>query len=127
MTVTTHNPHGHASVTPYLMVHNAQGLIDFLTQLFSATIRECHQDEQGKIMHAELNLGDTIVMLADSSEDTANGTFYVYVDEVDKVYSQSIQLGAQSLSEPANQEYGARVAQIKDPFGNIWALAKELS
>lgn len=124
-TITKNNPFEHASVTTYLMVNKTDELIDFLNKLFGATLIECHRDDNHQIIHAEIQMGDTIVMIAEAEGHVQSGAFYVYVEDVDKVFTHAQELGATTLSEPADQEYGARVARIQDSHGNVWALAKQ--
>ncbi len=118
-------PEGYHSVTPYLVVQGVARLIDFLTQAFDA--EEVHRtaDATGTVRHAEIKIGDSHVMLGESSGAWAAMpcAMYLYVRNVDATYKQAIKAGATSLGEPADQFYGDRSAGVKDFAGNIWWIA----
>jgi PhnB protein len=119
---------GFQTVTPYLMVREAAQLIDFVKQAFAATELFRGTGSAGGI-HAEVRLGDSMVMIGGAG--TWNGepmpaAIYLYMDDVDAVYKRAIQAGAASLSEPADQPYGDRIAGVKDPFGNVWYIATHI-
>ena len=118
-------PDGYHSVTPYLTVPGAAKLLDFLKQAFEA--QELHRMPRpdGTIMHAEVRIGDSLVMMGEpmGSAQPMFGSLYLYVHDVDAVYKRALQAGATSTSEPADQFYGDRSAGIKDPVGNQWWIA----
>ena len=118
-------PEGFHTVTPYLMVQGASKLIDFLKQAFGAEeiLRMARPD--GAIMHAEVRIGDSRVMMGEPMGGCQPmfGSLYLYVHDVDAVYKRALQAGATSTSEPADQFYGDRSAGIKDPVGNQWWIA----
>ena len=118
-------PDGYHSVTPYLSVPGATKLLDFLKQAFEA--QELHRMPRpdGAIMHAEVRIGDSRVMMGEpmGSAQPMFGSLYLYVHDVDAVYKRALQAGATSTSEPADQFYGDRSAGIKDPVGNQWWIA----
>ena len=118
-------PQGYNSVTSVLISDGATRLIEFIKQTFDAQERERVPSPGGRIAHAELKIGDSIIMLSDSSEEwkATPGNLYVYVDEVDGVYQKALRAGAVTIREPKNQFYGDRNASVKDPFGNIWGIA----
>lgn len=119
-------PAGYHSVTPYLLVEGADSLIEFVKRVFGAeeTVRMPAPD--GKIGHAEVRIGDSIVMLADAStsetEQPMPATVMVYVEDADKIYRAALEAGATSLREPVDQFYGDRSAGVRDAFGNQWWL-----
>jgi uncharacterized glyoxalase superfamily protein PhnB len=115
-------PEGYHSVTPYLTVHGADRLIEFLKGAFGAEEKERFQRPDGTIMHAELKIGDSIIMLAEANEQwQARPTnLYLYVNDTDSIYRRAVQTGATSLMEPSDQFYGDRNAGISDPAGNFW-------
>ena len=119
---------GFHTVTPYLMVREAAQLIDFVKQAFAATELFRGTGSAGGI-HAEVRIGDSMVMIGGAG--TWNGepmpaAIYLYMDDVDAVYKRALQAGAASLSEPADQPYGDRIAGVKDPFGNVWYIATHI-
>jgi PhnB protein len=121
-------PYGLHTVTPYLIVKNAQALLDFITKVFDAKQRELIQGPDGKIGHAEVTLGDSVIMLSDKPPhlDAMPGSLYVYVDDTDARYKRALGAGAVSVMEPADQFYGDRNAGVKDPTGNLWWIATHI-
>jgi PhnB protein len=120
-----HTPAGYHTVTPYLAVPDAQSLIDFIVKVFDGKEREIIRKPDGQIRHAEVQIGDSIIMLGttSSSYGTATATLYVYVDDADATYQKALAAGATSISEPANQFYGDRHAGVKDANGTSWWIA----
>ena len=119
-------PEGHHSVTPYLTVRGAGKVIDFLEQAFGAKpMAEPFKGPDGKIVHAEVRIGDSPVMIAEESEmmKAMPSALYVYVPDVDGVYRQAIKAGGKSVMEPADMFYGDRSGSVKDPAGNSWTIA----
>jgi len=126
-------PDGYPRVTPYLIVNGASDAIAFYGKVFGAQERMRMPDPAGGIGHAELTLGDSVIMLADEHPEmgfqgpkTIGGTsvtISVYVDDVDATFSQAVQSGATVLRELENQFYGDRSGQFEDPFGHRWNIA----
>jgi uncharacterized glyoxalase superfamily protein PhnB len=118
-------PEGYHSITPYLTVPGAAKLLDFLKQAFEAEELHRMARPDGTIMHAEVRVGDSPVMMGEpmGSYEPMFGSLYLYVHDVDAVYKRALQAGATSTSEPADQFYGDRSAGIKDPVGNQWWIA----
>lgn len=109
------------AVVPYLLVADAGAVITFLEAGFGAQLRFAAPTPDGKTMHAEITLGDSVVMLSDASHTTPVAVNMChYVTDTDAVYRRALGAGALSISEPATQNYGDRVAGIKDPAGNTW-------
>src|SRR5688500_14667617 len=115
-------PEGYHSVTPYLVAKEAPALIDFLTNVFGATIKERMDGPDGLVMHSELQIGDSVVMLASECEKAVatSSMLYVYVPDVDATYNKAIEAGAVSIDEPKDQFYGDRSGGFKDMAGNQW-------
>ena len=118
-------PEGFRTVTPYLIVQGAARLIDFLKQAFGAQEKERVAQPDGSIMHAEVTIGDSIIMMADASERFAAMPccIHLYLEDVDAAYKRAIEAGATSVMEPANQFYGDRSGGVKDSTGNMWWIA----
>jgi PhnB protein len=116
------------SITPYLQVEGAARLIDFMKQAFGAEERLRVPAPDGKIMHADVKIGDSIVELADTVEQykPTPTALHVYVRDVDAVYQRALEAGAVSIQAPSDQEYGERSASVRDPLGNQWYAAAHL-
>jgi PhnB protein len=118
-------PDGYHSVTPYLVVQGVPKLLDFLRQAFGAqeVFRMARPD--GTIMHAEIRIGDSVVMMGEPMGDMAPmpGSLYLYVNDTDAIYQRALQAGATSVMEPMDQFYGDRSAGVKDAVGNHWWIA----
>ena len=120
-----HIPNGYHTVTPYLMVREVARLIAFLEQAFGAKESERLRRPDGTIMHAEVRIGDSVVMMGEASNESEPrpGSLYLYVEDTDAVYQRALAAGATSIMEPADQFYGDRNAGVKDPAGNYWWIA----
>lgn len=125
---TTTIPAGYHTITPYLTVAGAAGLIEFLKQAFAAREKERFTQPDGTIGHAEVIVGDSVIMLGEPKGDckAMGGAFYLYTQEVDTVYQRALAAGASSAMAPADQFWGDRTATVHDQFGNIWHLATRL-
>jgi PhnB protein len=121
-------PEGYHTITPFLTVQGAAKLIDFLKQVFAATEIECMANADGTIKHAEMRIGDSVVMISESQGEwkPMPGAFYVYVADVDAVYNRALTAGATSLMAPTNTLYGNRESGVKDQFGNYWWIATHI-
>lgn len=121
------NPEGFHAVTPYLVVDGASKLLEFVSEAFDAEEMFRMDTPEGRIGHAEVRIGDSVVMVADPpSTDRSNvmpGMLYLYVEDVDKTYRRGLEAGATSLQEPADQFYGDRTAGLQDPVGDRWWIA----
>ncbi len=128
--VTPVNPirEGFHTLTPYLVTSGAARLIDFLKQAFGAEERLRAPLPDGKIMHADMNIGGSMLELADGNAQypPSAQTIHLYIEDVDAAYSRALEAGATSLHEPVNQPYGDREAGIQDPAGNHWYIATHL-
>lgn len=119
---------GFHTVTPYLMVREGAGLLDFVKQTFGAT-ELLRTTGSGGGMHAEVRIGDSMVMIGGGgawSGEPMPAAIYLYMDDymddVDAVYERALRAGAASITEPEDQPYGDRMAGVKDPFGNVWYI-----
>ena len=118
-------PKGYHTVTPYLVVEDAAGLINFLKKSFDAKEKERMTRPDGGIMHAEVTIGDSRVMMADAMGPykPTPTTIYLYVKNTDATYKRTLAAGATSAMEPADMFWGDRNAGVKDPFGIQWWIA----
>jgi PhnB protein len=118
-------PPGYNSVSPYLTVKNAGGLIDFLVTVFNGEVKERMTRPDGSTGHAEVRIGDSLIMLGGASPDCVcqPTSLYVYVADVDATYQMALAAGATSATVPADMFYGDRVGSVKDESGNQWWIA----
>jgi PhnB protein len=116
-------PDGYHTITPYLIVEDAAGLIDFAQSLLGAEEMFRMPQPDGKIGHAEIRIGDSVVMLADAGAAYAAqaATILVYLEDCDSAYHKALSAGATSEREPADQFYGDRTAGV-NAFGVTWWL-----
>jgi PhnB protein len=126
-------PEGYHTATPYLVVDNAAAAIDFYKRAFGAKEIMRMPGPEGKIGHAEIRIGDSMIMLADemaasgtksprSLGGTAAGVF-LYVEDVDKTFKQATSAGAKVDSALEDMFWGDRYGKVTDPFGHSWSLA----
>ena len=129
-------PDGYHTVSPYLAVEDAATAIDYYKKAFGATERVRMETPDGKIGHAELEIGDSIVMLADPFPQastkpphelggTSAGVF-LYVEDVDQVVKRAVEAGATVTMEVADQFWGDRFGTVTDPFGHVWSVATHI-
>ncbi len=118
-------PDGYHTVTPYIVVSGVAKLIDFVKRAFGAEEKVCHTKPDGTIGHAEVKIGDSMMMMGEASGEwkPMPSAIYLYVPNTDAVYKQALKAGATSIMEPADQFYGDRSAGVKDPCGNMWWIA----
>ena len=129
-------PEGYHTATPYLTVNDAAGAIDFYRRAFGAHEVMRMAGPPGKIGHAEIRIGDSVIMLADEMPGAGNrspqslgGTtvnIFLYVHNVDSVYQQAVSVGAKADMPPADMFWGDRYGKLTDPFGHSWSLATHI-
>jgi PhnB protein len=129
-------PEGYHSVTPYLAVDGAARAIEFYEKAFGAKERGRMDAPGGKIGHAELEIGDALVMLSDAfpqfttkSPAELGGTsvsLFMYVEDVDATVKQAVDAGATLTMEVADQFWGDRFGAVTDPFGHLWTIATRI-
>jgi PhnB protein len=109
------------TVTPYLVVPGVPALIDFARQAFGAVELQRHQRPDGTIMHAEIKIGDSVVMMGESNDEftAMPASLYLLAEDVDATYARAMEAGATSLRAPEEQSYG-RSAGVRDAGGNLW-------
>ena len=113
------------TLTPYLVVPDADAEMHFLTTAFGATEVSCQRNGDGTVMHAELKVGDSLVMLGQSSSQwkALSAALYLWVPDVDAVYARALESGATSQSAPEDKPYGHRNAGVVDRNGITWWIA----
>jgi PhnB protein len=118
-------PDGYHTINTSVIVDGAQEVVDFLKKTFDAKERLMMPGQPGKIAHAELEIGDSLVMISDATEQypATRCRVYAYVADVDATYKRALAAGAKGVEEPQNQFWGDRTAAIVDSKGNHWAIA----
>ena len=122
-------PGGYSSVSPYLVVAGAQRVIDFLKRAFDATELRRYDLPDGSIMHAEVRVDDTVVMIADGGGEWPPfpSWLHVYVRDVDATYRRALEAGGVSVQEPQRKDGDPdRRGGVKDPAGNTWWIATQV-
>ena len=129
-------PKGFHTVTPYLVVNNGSNAIEFYKKAFGAKEMLRHSTPDGKILNAQLKIGDSMVMLSDefpgadtrspNSLGASTVTLHIYVKDVNKLWEQAIAAGARIVMPLNNQFWGERYGQIVDPFGHRWSLSQQV-
>ncbi len=121
-------PDGYHTVTPYLIVKGAAPLIEFLKRAFDAQERLRMPRPDGTIQHAEVRIGDSVIMLAEAGGEwkPMPASIHLYLLDTDAAYQRALQAGATSLRAPADQPYGDRSAGVQDASGTIWWLATHI-
>ena len=126
-------PKGYTSVAPYIIVNDAQRVMDFLKQVFGATELMRMEGSGGTVVHAELQIGTARMMLADEMPDMGfrspqsiggcGSGLMLYVEDVDRVFEKAVTAGATVMRKVEDQFYGDRSGTLTDPFGHIWTIS----
>jgi len=126
-------PDGHRTVAPYLAIKNAAGALEFYKKAFGAIETYKLIIPDGRVGHAEIRLGDSLIMLSDEfpefgskAPETLGGSpvsIHLYVEDVDAFVKRALAAGARELKPIANQFYGDRSGQLEDPYGHLWWVA----
>ena len=118
-------PEGFHTITPYFIVNDGVKFIEFLKTAFNAEENHRSVTPDGRIMHAQLKIGDSFIMMGQSTGEwkSMNSTIYMYVADIDSVYNSALKAGGKTLREPTNEFYGDRIGGIEDPFGNQWWIS----
>jgi PhnB protein len=122
-------PKGFHTVTPYLVVNDARGLLEFIEKAFDGEVTSNMKGEDGRIMHATVQIGDSVIMVSDvmkGMNEPMPTMLYLYVDDVDAMYRQAINANATSIREPIDEFYGDRSAGVRDEWNNQWWLATHI-
>ena len=118
-------PEGYRTVTPYLVVEGAADVLEFVKQAFEAEEKFRMEQPDGSIGHAEVVIGDSIVMVGSAGPETPAmpAMIHLYVEDCDATYERALAAGATSEREPTDQFYGDRSAGVRDSTGNLWWIA----
>ena len=131
-------PKGYNSISPYLVVKGAAKAIEYYKKVFGATVVVRMDQPDGKVGHAELQIGDSRVMLAEENPSMGQGhvsasgigaspvSLYLYIPDVDRVIERAVDEGAKVLKPVQDQFYGDRTGFIQDPFGHLWGVATHI-
>ncbi len=132
-TATKPIPEGYHSATPYLIVKGAAEAIEFYKRAFDAVELQRMADRQGVVAHAEIKIGDSVIMLADENPNLgyrgprslggSSVSILLYVADVDATFARAVQAGAKAHRPVANQFYGDRSGTLEDPFGHFWTIS----
>jgi len=126
-------PDGYHTLTPFMTVRDAERAIEFYKQAFGATARGVMKGPDGKVMHAEVMIGDSIIMMSDEfpsfgclSPQALGGSssgLHLYVEDVDASFDRAIKAGAKAEMPVADMFWGDRYGKLVDPFGHKWSIA----
>ncbi len=118
---TTEN---YRTITPYLVVSDGERELQFLKEAFGAIELECNRAEDHRLMHAELKVGDSLLMLGEcATQDVKSAAFYLWVQDADASYERAVKAGAVAKKSPEDRPYGHRSGEVTDPAGNTWWIA----
>ena len=122
-------PEGYNSVSPYLIVSDAAATISFLQTVFAATLLRRFADDNGRVMHAEMRLDDTVLMLADAAPEWPPVPSYVhvYVADVDATYAAALAAGATSVQEPVRKQDEDKRGGVRDAGGTTWWISTRVA
>ena len=124
----SYKPDGYTSVSPYLIVDGASATIDFLRRVFAADEIRRFADPAGTVMHAEVRIDDTVVMIADGADGwpPVPSHVHVYVHDVDATYRRALEAGATSVQEPIKKEDPDKRGGVKDAGGTTWWIGTKI-
>lgn len=124
-----HKPANYSTVSPYLIVNGADATIDFLKRVFGAIELRRYPDDSGKLMHAEIRIDDTVIMLADPAPPDwppISSYVHIYVPDVDATYRKALEAGAASVQEPVKKQDEDKRGGVKDAGGTTWWIATKV-
>jgi PhnB protein len=126
-------PDGYYSLTPYVVVKGAAEALEFYKKAFGATELMRMPGPGGRIMHAEMKIGNSVLMLSDENPERgffspttvgrSTGSIMLYTDDVDATFKKAVDAGAKSNQAPTDMFWGDRMGNLTDPFGHLWAIA----
>ena len=126
-------PKGYRTATPYLTIKDVKAALAFYKKAFNAKELVAMPGPDGNIMHAEIKIGNSIIMMGEEwpsygmlspkTIGSSGSSIYLYVRNCDRVYKRAVKAGATSMMEPADMFYGDRSGKVVDPFGHVWGIA----
>ena len=128
--MSTYKPQGYTDLSPYLIVDGARKMIDFLINAFDGKELRVFDAPDGIIMHAEVQIGDSVLMLGDASKDypAIRSVLHVYVPDTEAAYTQALAAGAISVEPPVKRESDPdRRGTVENPFGNLWSMGTQVN
>ena len=122
---SSHKPEGYSTVSPYLIVDGASETIEFLVRVFDGVPLRRFADESGKLVHAEVRIDDTVLMVADAVQGwpAVPSHVHIYVADVDATYRRALEAGASSVQEPVQRDDPDKRGGVKDAGGTTWWIA----
>jgi PhnB protein len=126
-TSEAYKPEGYSSISPYIMASNAEKFIAFATEVFAAKPLRRMDNSDGSVMHAELQIDDSVLMIADGGDTAFPVWLHVYVSDVDATYQQALAAQGECIAEPSESDEIDRRAGVKDPTGNTWWISTPIS
>ena len=125
---TRYKPEHYTSVSPYLVVKGASNTIDFLKQVFDAIELRRYQSPDGRVMHAEVKIDDSVIMISDGNEGwpAVPAHIHVYVKDVDSTYVRALDAGAESVQAPIQKEDEDKRGGVKDSGGTTWWISTQV-
>ena len=123
-----HTPPGYSTVSPYLVVDGAAATIDFVVRVFAAQELRRFPGADGKVMHAEVRIGDSVIMVADGADGwpPVPAHVHVYVADVDATFRAALDAGAESVQEPVKKDDEDKRGGVKDAGGTTWWIATRI-
>lgn len=124
--MSDHIPNGFAAITPYLLVEDAKGFIEFAKEALGASVRMAHFNEEKRLVHGELELEGCVIELGQPQGEfePTRTNLHVFVEDPDARWARAVEHGATSLYEVTDHEYGERSGGVADAWGNQWYFAK---
>lgn len=121
-------PKGYRTITPYLLVTGVPALLEFLQKAFDAELLKTETRDDGSIMHAEVRIGNSMLMAGEASADFAPmpASIYLYVEDCDAVYQRALRAGGSAVFPIADLPSGERYGGVRDVSGNVWWIATHI-
>jgi PhnB protein len=121
-------PDGFHTITPYISANDAAAMMSFLKTAFGFEQLDLLRQPDGRIMHATMRLGDSRIMISEACEQMGPtpANLYLYVEDVDALFTRAVDAGAEAITQPVDMFWGDRFASLKDGWGNIWHVARQI-
>jgi len=128
MKTVQYQPKGFHTVTPYITVEDAPSFIEFISTVFNAVEKEKVLHADGKIMHAEVRIGDSTIMISEACNQMGPKPtgLYLYVEDADAVFKKAVEAGATPVMEPVDMFWGDRFSSVRDKWNNDWSISTHI-